>query len=321
MDDTSYPAPGGNQYYGLRWSNGRVWAEVLAQRQGLSLANSNNYSYFDHNSSNLLQQLSSFVAPTDASNDLFVVWVCNSDTYDASYGNYTAKQWTNAINRAQTNYLQIITNLYAQGVRSLILPNVVDISEVPAFNHSPNANINTSGCIAYNTAFSNTINQARALYPDLAIYAPDFFALLNNVLANATYYGLTNALLGGYTVAALQLYGSQANTNGSGTNFVFWDSLNPTAKFHAVIADVAQQIISSVQISQITSLAGSNRLDIVNYPAGLDGFVDGITNLVQTNWTSVQNFSSTNTTQSVFVPITGPKWFYRLRFPYAWSWP
>ena len=34
-----------------------------------------------------------------------------------------------AINQSQTNHLQIITNLYAKGVRTLILPNAVDISE------------------------------------------------------------------------------------------------------------------------------------------------------------------------------------------------
>ena len=34
-----------------------------------------------------------------------------------------------ANNQSQTNHLQIITNLYAKGVRTLILPNAVDISD------------------------------------------------------------------------------------------------------------------------------------------------------------------------------------------------
>ena len=36
---------GGTYYYGtngLRWSNGRVWVEVLAQRQGLACATNKN---------------------------------------------------------------------------------------------------------------------------------------------------------------------------------------------------------------------------------------------------------------------------------------
>jgi phospholipase/lecithinase/hemolysin len=221
-----------------------------------------------------------------------------------------------------------------------------------------------AGCVAYNIAFSNTINQARALCPGLKIYAPDFFTLLNKVLTNAASFGLTNALSSkGFSIDA---YSDPAlptlTLNGPGTNYIFWDPHDPTAKFHEVIADVVQQLISPVQISQITALAGSNRLDVVNMPVGLNGFVDASTNggnpvtlLAQPNWTAVQNITSTNTTQSIYVaqiavtnsgaafsndlnPVKpadsgGPVLlggappnyilleFYRLRFPYAWSWP
>jgi phospholipase/lecithinase/hemolysin len=318
----------GPLYYGQRYSNGRIWIEVLAQRQGLTYDSGKNNSYYDHNSSELAAELNSFVAPADVTNDLFIVWVCNADSFDvASNPDSGSSDWIAAINQAQTNHLQIITNLYAMGVRTLILPNVVDFTEVPEFAKSTSTNIVHNGCVAYNLALSNTINQARTLCPRLAIFTPDFFKLLNNVETNAAYYGLTNALEGGYCIDALSANGLDpahfppAATNGFGTNFIFWDDQDPTAQLHAVIADVVQQIISSVRVGKITSLAGSNRLDIINYPAGLNGFVDGITNLALTNWTSVQNFSSTTVTQSVFVPITGPKWFFRLHFPYAWSWP
>jgi hypothetical protein len=101
-------------------------------------------------------------------------------------------------------------------------------------------------------------------------------------------------------------------------------------------------------------LNGSNRLDVVNVPVGLNGFVDTTTNLSPASWTSIQNITSTNTAQSVFVAqvvttnaspafsggnpvkpadsggsglLGGPPpnyialQFYRLRFPYAWNWP
>src|ERR1700685_3098912 len=77
-------APGGSYFYGQRWSNGRVWVEVLAQRQGLTINNTNNNSYWDHNSSALLAELNNFSVPANVANDLFIVWVCNADTYDAT---------------------------------------------------------------------------------------------------------------------------------------------------------------------------------------------------------------------------------------------
>jgi phospholipase/lecithinase/hemolysin len=312
----------GPLYYGQRYSNGRVWVEVLAQRQGLAYNASNNISYFGNASSDLVTEIQNFSAPSDVTNDLFIVWVCNADTFDAAQVPDTSNQWVVANNLSQTNYLQSITNLYAKGVRTLILPNAVDISEIPAFNQDPALSVMRAGCIDYNAKFSNTISQARALCPNLAIYTPDYYTLLNNVLTNPAYYGLTNALGGGYSIDAIDAvnYGyPPAATNGFGTNFIFWDPRDPTAKVHEIIADIAQQLISPVQISKLTLLSGSNRLDVANMPIGLSGSVDGSTNFV--SWTSVTNFNSTNATQSVFVPASGPFQFYRLNFPFAWTWP
>jgi phospholipase/lecithinase/hemolysin len=344
-------------YYGQRYSNGRVWVEVLAQRQGLTYNANNNNSYFDQDSADVVGDVNSFTPPANVTNDLFIVWVCNSDTWEAVEDSDNSAQWTDVINQSQANHLQIITNLYAKGVRTLILPNAVDISEVPQFNQDASqASVMHNGCIAYNVAFSNTVNQAIALCPGLKIYTPDFFTLLNNVLANPAAYGLINVLYNGQSVDALDaanFYPSlpAAVINGYGTNYVFWDPLDPTAEFHEVIADVTQQIISPVNISKLAVLNGSNRLDVVNMPVGLSGFADGCTNLAQPNWAAVQSFNSTNTTQSIFVstsgssggspqlspspadvinPASGPgdgsnsvvtAQFYKLQFPYAWSWP
>ena len=83
----------------------------------------------------------------------------------------------------------------------------------------------------------------------------------------------------------------------------------------------AQQLVSPVKISKVTSLNGSNRLDVANIPIGLNGFVDGRTNLLLGSWTQITNFNSTSATQAMFVPTSGSRRFYRLRFPFAWSWP
>jgi phospholipase/lecithinase/hemolysin len=341
-------APGGIYFYGQRWSNGRVWVEVLAQRQGMVLDNSKNSSYWDHNSSNLVAQIRNFSPPADVANALFVVWVCNADTYDtASILLWNSSYpYINANIQAQANHLQIITNLYAKGVRTLILPNAVDLSKIPAFNAGTAANLIHAECMDYNTRLANTINQARVLCPGLAIYTPDFCALLNNALTNAAYYGLTNARSAkGFSIDAYSDPAIQNLTlNGQGTNYIFWDSHDPTAKFHAVMADIVQQSISPVQISGIVALARSNQLVVANVPIGLNGFVEATTNVMSANWQVVQNVTSSGPVQSILVPtptnttsivsafdgsglppggtpILTAVQFYRLRFPYAWQWP
>lgn len=367
--DTAY-SPGPPYYYGYRFSNGRVWVEVLAQRQGLGknyfdINPANNVSYYDHDSALTAADVKNFNAPPDVANDLFVVWVCNADTFDATTDvsespssdyNVLLSIFVGDNIRAQASQLQIITNLYAKGVRTLIMPNAVDISTIPAYNQGDATAVLRAGCNDYNVRFAATLNQARALCPGLVIYTPDYYALLNNVLVNPGYFGLRNVLSGGYSIDALDdLYANPpVNLNGAGINYIFWDPKDPTAKLHEIMADIAQQIISPVQISKLSVFTGSNRLDVVNLPLGLSGFVIGSTNLSAGGWTAVTNFDSTSLNQSLFVnaaplppsvPASGtggdgsidpnntnnvgttyippfnPAQFYQLQFPFTWSWP
>jgi phospholipase/lecithinase/hemolysin len=316
----------GPLYYGKRYSNGRVWVEVLAQRQGLTYDPNKNWSYFYNSSTTMLANVSSFPAPSNVSNALFVIWVnCADLWFPATYSGTTMSQWTKAINQAQTNHYNAVISLYAKGARTLIMPNAVDISTIPEFNHSDNVNFIHLRCLDYNIAFSNTLNRIRASCPNLKLYTPDFFTLLTNILAHPANYGVTNALGDGKSIDAMDAFNygfPNAATNGYGTNYIFWNNDNPTAMVHAWMANTAQQLISPARISQITVLIGSNRLVMANVPVGQYGQVIGRTNLVRGNWTTnVNNITTTTTTQTVYVTNSGPQRFYRLKFLYSWTWP
>jgi hypothetical protein len=58
---------------------------------------------------------------------------------------------------------------------------------------------------------------------------------------------------------------------------------------------------------------------MASIPIGEDGFVEASSNLV--SWATAANIDSTNLTQSILVPAAGPLQFYRLRFPFSWTWP
>ena len=308
-------SPGPPLYDGYRWSNGRVWVEVLAQLQGIPIYNN---SYFDHNSSITVVDVKSFSAPPNVANDLFAVWVCNADTFDAASTvvndnnqnpAHLLNEFISANMASQINHFQIITNLYAKGVRNLIMPNAVDISTIPAYNLGNATAVLHAGCIDYNARFVTTINQAKAACPSLNIYTPDYYTLLNNVLTNAAYYGLTNAKSGGYSIDALDdLYANApVNLNGAGTNYIFWDPKDPTAKLHAVMANVAQQLISPpVQVGNIIPFAGGRRWDVVHYPAGVGGLANATTHLTPTNWTDRLSIVGSNTAPMLVVPTSRP---------------
>jgi phospholipase/lecithinase/hemolysin len=324
---TTTNGPGGPIYYGNRYANGRVWVEVLAQRQGLAYDATKNRSYFGHYSVNLVANVNNFPAPPDANTALFVVWVNNADfVYDMNnYTPYTTNnlaRWTAALNQSLTNHLTAIQTLYAKGARTLILPNAADITKVPFYVglSSASKTFVRQRVIDFNVAFAATLDQARAALPGITIYVPDIFALFDDVVAHSANYGLTNALSNGLSVDALSDPSlADKSLDGPGASYIFWDYLDPSARFHAVIADVVQQLVSPAQISALTSANGGNRLDVANIPIGRDGFVEGSTNLV--SWTSEESINGTNATQTRLIPASGPQRFYRLRFPFAWSWP
>ena len=324
---TTTNGPGGTYYYGQRYCNGRVWVEVLAQRQGLAYNPNKNWSYFGHYSPSLVTNVGSFTNPPDANIALFVIWVNDADfVYNMSnYAPYTTNNlavWTNAINQSLSNHVKAIQILYAKGARTLVMPNAVDITKVPYYVGLPSASKSfvRQRIIDFNAAFAARLDQTRASLPGLAIYVPDIFALLDNLLAHPADYGLTNALDHGLSVDALSDSSlTDKSLNGAGANYIFWDYLDPTAKGHAVIADTVQQLIAPVRISKITSFNGSNRLDVASIPVGRNGLVEGSTTLL--DWATEANINSTTLTQTIFVPLSDELRFYRLRFPFAWSWP
>ena len=320
--------PGDEFYYnnnGQRWSNGRVWVEVLAQRQGLNCEPSKNWSYYNHNSSNLLPHVLSFPSPTNASSALVVVWVNNADFVNymgTIYPSLNTTTWSNAIQSSLTNHSQIITNLYAKGIRTLVMPNAVDISKIPqfVFNSTENKAFIRQRVIEFNEGLNHIVTNLTTSLTGLKIIIPDIFMLLDDVVIYPTNYGLTNALYLSQSVSAVEdPFLSDKSLNGPGANYNFWDFQAPTAKFHMHMADKAQQLLSPSSISDITSVNTSNQLSMADLPVGRDGVVEISTNFL--NWATAANVTTTNLNQSILVDAPGEHGFYRLRFPFLWSWP
>lgn len=311
-------------YYGQRFCNGRVWVEVLAQWQAIPYITNNNWSYFGHSSQDLTNNVNTFIAPTNASSALVIVWVNNADfvnlisAYGPPFNNTSLVNWTNGINQSITNHAIAIQTLHNKGVRTLVMPNAVDLTKVAAYStySAANKSFIRQRTIEFNNRFIQILSNANATLPGLKIVQPDAFTLLDNIYANPTNFGLIvpplseadNAIQQGFTVL-----------NGPGANFMFWDDLHPTAKFQMYIADKAQQLLSPAWINNISSVNASNQLDMADLPVGRNGVVEASTNFL--NWATTATITTTNLTQSVLINAPGERGFYRLRFPFLWSWP
>jgi phospholipase/lecithinase/hemolysin len=326
--------PQASYYYGTRYSNGRTWVEVLAERQGLGANSrtnpiwdysSNNVSYYGHYSSGLAADIQSQPSAYPA-NGLFVVWVNNADfvgdmgagavgdPYNKYHGTNVAN-WAVVINQHLLNHSNFIATLYNKGCRTLIAPNAADVTVIPFFNNAGTPAWRAfvrQQIINFNASYVTMLQQISASSPGLKIYTPNIYSLLNNVLANASRYGLTNAIYdqgygnGSTCIDALDAYGygllNNCALNGPGANYVFWDDTNPTAAMSEVIADFCQQYLSPVRIATLKQVNGSNRLDVANMPIGLSGCLDNSTNLTTASWTLVTSFTGLAGSQSLFVP-------------------
>lgn len=314
----------GTNYYELRRSNGRVWVEVLAQWQGIQFESSNNWSYFGHDSTNLVNSVAAFPAPADASTALFVIWCIDADlVWLANWGETNITVWTNALEQALRNHYQAVTNLYAKGARTLLMPSAVDVTITPYYSYYGEAEraFVRERVVEFNQRFIQMLAEATNVLPGLKIYVPDFFWVADHVLTNAAAFGLTNALdENGKRIDAL----SDPNLldkslDGPGANYIFWDMYHPTARMHMVLADYAQRLLSPVRIAGIATPGGSIKLLLVNIPVGRDGFVETSPDL--RNWSPSHSLSSTYTVLSILLPKPTEMEFYRLRFPFHWTWP
>jgi len=233
-------------YYQHTYSNGQIWIQDLAALQGITYDPNKNPSDEWHDSSILLTEVNSFSA-ADAGTALFIVWVADADFVDDMtqiYPSLNTTTWNNAISASLANQSSAITTLYNKGARTLVMPNAVDISKIPEYAYDfgvpPSDQSFIRGRVSYfNSGFTTMLNTAMANHPGLKIYTPDMFSLLDNMLANPGNYGLVNP---GYSALDDQSLKPWSLT-GPGANYVFWDPWDPTAKAHAVMANVANQLI------------------------------------------------------------------------------
>jgi hypothetical protein len=226
------------------------------------------------------------------------------------------------------SFTNTIGLLYSEGMRTVLIPNSVDVSLVPFFTHTlpalglgaiapngvPSQAQIRAGVIQYNAVLASAINQLRNQYPDLTIHAPDFFTQFNYGISHPMQYGLTKTDVDALEDTSL----TDKTFDGPGANYMFWDYLHPTTKVHSFMAAFAAQAFSGPMFQQTSLLGGNLRLDLTNLPVGRTASLETKTNvLTQTDWKTVASFSVTNATQTVLLPTSSLEGhsFIRLNFP------
>jgi phospholipase/lecithinase/hemolysin len=307
------PAPDIGYYMG-RYSNGPLWVEYLSQRLGLAYSAANNHAESGAQTDDTFGQVTNFFPSLSITQSSFVVWAGGNDflqTYDSN-GIDDAK-WNPQITNSVSHLSNAVVALHAIGARFILVPNQVDLSEVPPTNKTPSEyrDYIRSKVQLFNTLLAQALDRVAADLPDLRLFRVDMFAKFNALLQNAAAYGFTNTEEG-----ALQDFNLfDKRFDGPGRNYVFWDIFHPTTKAHGIIADWFQAVAAPLnpRLNLITN--GGTRPDLALTQLHLNATYVLRRSEDLNAWLDVQTFSTLATNLLISLTNDLPAAFYSVVLP------
>jgi phospholipase/lecithinase/hemolysin len=303
------PASPANSYFNGRYSNGPLWVEYLSTNLGLTYNAANNFAVSGSTTSDLLSQIAGLPASTNFQSALFTIESGGNDfLQNAGLGN-NDPAWSAVVSNAVVNMTNAFNALYADGAREILVLNLSNVGEAPAFSAAP-ADYRIyvgSKVAAFNTQLASGISNVMQGAPGLRIYVADNNRMSSNIISAPASFGFTVSTIGALEDSNL----ANKSFNGPGANYVFWDPIHPTTKGHAMIAALAFQCVG-VRL-EVARNGGNFNLTADNLYPGLPYTIQSSANL--TTWSNYQSFTATNT-NAVVVLTNGPgvKAFYRVGY-------
>lgn len=256
---------------GHHFTNGATWIEQLAQERGFA---ANVGPAFQSNSSqahnyavggaratnypdrvNLPQQVQAFmtdvgsVAPADA---LYVVEIGGNDLRDAMVAFSTVFQATQDQNQAAFAAQGVITEalngiasniqvLYAAGARKFLVWNAARIDMVPAVTSlGPGATFVAGGLTdGFNQGLVQNVLTPLGNLPGIQIARLDIATHMASMIGEPGNFGLTNV------TAPCVTPNIPPFTCQRPDSYFFWDGIHPTKAIHAIISQLAADVLAN----------------------------------------------------------------------------
>ena len=250
-----------------RFTNGLSYADHLASGLGLSLTPSvlggTDYAFGGARVSSVAvglpptalsftQQIAAFDAAHAQADPgaLYVLWIGANDLSDAITA--TARGNGTALNAAVTNAMQgiggAISDLAARGAQHFLVPNLPDLSVIPAINGLQSPGLSAlahNASVSFNDALATTLAQPG--FASLDLRRLDVYSALAAITAQPSNYGFSNVTDACYTGdvdGAARPGGPSPSVCADPSTFLFWDYEHPTAAMHTVLG--AQALAAAV---------------------------------------------------------------------------
>ncbi|MEI6972309.1 MAG: SGNH/GDSL hydrolase family protein, partial [bacterium] len=169
---------------------------------------------------------------------LYVVWAGGNDLIDATKGEYHNGSIADAAQDAIASLTDIVEGLAASGAQYILWPNLPPLHLTPwGKSHSASTRqaLETAES-QFNVGWEEAIRHIASQY-GVTIYALDDYALLSDMIADKTQYGLTN-------VADGYVYTWGHYSEAEADSYLFWDDVHPTRKAHELLGQAAYSLVS-----------------------------------------------------------------------------
>jgi len=301
----SRDATAGGPYWQGRFSNGPMWPEVLSTNLGFPYQPQNNRAVGGATSSQILAQVRSLSAPTNAGAVLFMVEVGHIDFFGLlqTTNNVT---WSNATRVAVVNWSNSVVECYGKGARTVVALNMIDLNRYPVHARVITNPAYVRGkTVEANAAYKAARDRLAFDYPDLRLVPIDEFGFGDILVTNYVNYGFTRIDLG--ATEDWQL--SDKGYAGPGKDYFFWDGGHVTSKAHSLLADI---ILAGLRGARMTLAQEQDgfRLTIQPLQIGRSYHLQQSADLA--HWGDVTAFPATRFAWDAVVPMGTGLSFYRL---------
>lgn len=257
-----------------RASNGPLYADVLAGGLGFqaqpSAAGGNNFAFggartryqlFGPPFLGIADQVTQFRAQSGAADPsaLYVLWAGSNNLQDIFLRRTTdvLGQPIPTVGQTLGDIGSMVSGLYAEGARNLLVPNVANLGRVPRVSElggAPAQAAATALVQGFNSGLDTLLGDLQASNPGLNIIRFDTFSTFEAIVANAPAYGLLNTTDRCYT-------GDDTGFTGGGAvcarpdQYLFWDGIHPTTVAHNILGQaMLQTVLAAVPESQTWAL-------------------------------------------------------------------
>jgi hypothetical protein len=297
----------GGPYAQGRWCNGPVWVEHLSARFGIPYNPDHNRAEGGANSVRILNQVIALPAPNNGRTALFVMEPAILDLGSNAASATNVSYWQMLVNQLMATTAAALERLHLKGARTVVLVNAPDLAKFPqiaALDPATRSALRTR-IQEHNFALLLEAQKARNAFPGLDVRVTDLFRFFDVVHARALDFGFTKTDIAAWHDDDLP----DKSFNGPGSHYLFWDNVQPSSAFHALMTQGIEADLTSTRVELIWH-STSPILSVRNLRLGRSYCLERSVDLQ--HWVEWDFFESVDFSWSVPVAeADGPSSFFR----------